>query len=48
MPVALAPRAVAGVEAAMEIVVGAVRVRVGPGFDSVAMRRLLEVLERAC
>jgi hypothetical protein len=48
VPVELAPRAVAGVEAAMEIVVGALRVRVGPGFDPAALRRLLDVLERAC
>jgi hypothetical protein len=48
VPVELAPRVAVGVEAAMEVVLGDVRVRVGPGFDPTALRRLLDVLERAC
>lgn len=48
VPVELAPRVATGAEAAMEVVIGDVRVRVGPGFDAAALRRLLEVLERAC
>jgi hypothetical protein len=47
--VEVAPRATATAEAAMEIVLGKIRVRVGPGFDPGALRRLLEVLaEPAC
>ncbi len=38
-----------GDEAVMEIVLGEVRVRVSPGFDTAALQRLLAVLgERAC
>jgi len=49
VPVAVAPRAAAAADAAMEIVIGEIRVRVGPGFDPGALRRLLEVLaEPAC
>ena len=49
VPVEVAPRTVATDDAAMEIVLGEVRVRVGPGFDPGALRRLLAVLaERAC
>ena len=49
VPVEVRPRAAVTVDAAMEIVLGEIRVRVGPGFDPGALRRLLEVLaEPAC
>jgi hypothetical protein len=50
VPVAVgAPGAAAVGGAAMEIVLGEIRVNVGPGFDAGALRRLLEVLaEPAC
>jgi hypothetical protein len=49
VPVAVAPRAAAVADATMEIVLGETCVRVDPGFDAGALRRLLEVLaERAC
>lgn len=49
VPVEVTPRVAVGAEAAMEIVLGEIRVRVGPGFDAGALRRLLEVLsEPAC
>ena len=49
MPVEVRPRAAVTVDAAMEIVLGEIRVRFGPGFDPGALRRLLEVLaEPAC
>lgn len=46
VPVEVAPRVATGAEAAMEVVLGDVRVRMGPGFDTDALRRLLDVLER--
>ncbi|WP_242396355.1 IS66 family insertion sequence element accessory protein TnpA [Anaeromyxobacter oryzisoli] len=51
VPVEVTPRTTraAGDETAMEIVLGEIRVRVGPGFDPAALQRLLAVLaERAC
>jgi hypothetical protein len=49
VPVEVAPCATTGDDATMEIVLGKVRVRVGPGFEPGALRRLLEVLaEPAC
>lgn len=49
VPVEVTPRVPAGAEAAMEIVLGEIRVRVGPSFEPGALRRLLAVLaERAC
>jgi hypothetical protein len=51
VPVEVTPRttSTAGDAAAMEIVIGEIRVRVGPGFDSAALQRLLAALgERAC
>jgi hypothetical protein len=50
VPVEVTPRAaVVAADAAMEIVLDEIRVRVGPGFDPGALRRLLEVLaEPAC
>jgi hypothetical protein len=52
VPVELEPRAIAAdlaPHALVEIVLGEIRVRVGPGFDAGALRRLLEVLsEPAC
>ncbi|HEY3355661.1 MAG TPA: hypothetical protein VGQ83_20585 [Polyangia bacterium] len=49
VPVEVAPRAAAADDATMEIVLGEIRVRVGPGFDSGALRRLLDFLaEPAC
>lgn len=49
VPVEVAPRATVTAEAAMEILLGEIRVRVGPGFDPGALRRLLVVLaEPAC
>lgn len=49
VPVEVTPRAPASVDAIMEVVLGEVRVRVGPGFDPAALRRLLAVLaEPAC
>ena len=44
VPVEVTPRATVAAEAAMEIALGEIRVRVGPGFDPGALRRLLEVL----
>jgi hypothetical protein len=47
--VEVTPRVPAGAEAAMEIVLGDIRVRVGPDFDPGALRRLLGILsEREC
>lgn len=53
IPVEVTPRpsttSAAGDDAVIEIVLGDVRVRVGPAFDSAALQRLLAVLgERAC
>ena len=49
VPVEVTPRANVTAEAAMEIVLGEIRVRVGPGFDPGALGRLLEVLaDPAC
>jgi len=49
VPVEVTPRAAVTADAAMEIVLGEIHVRVGPGFDPGALRRLLEVLtEPAC
>jgi len=44
VPVEVAPRPTVTAEAAMEIVLGEIRVCVGPAFDAGALRRLLEVL----
>ena len=49
VPVEVTPSTSASAEAVMEIVLGEIRVRVGPSFDPDALRRLLEVLsESAC
>ena len=49
VPVEVAPRTTTGDDATMEIVLAKIRVRVGPGFEPGALRRLLEVLaEPAC
>ncbi len=49
VPVEVTPRAAVTAEAVMEVVLGEIRVRIGPGFDPGALRRLLEVLaEPAC
>ena len=49
VPVEVAPRATTADDATMEIVLGEIRVRVGPGFEPDALRRLIEVLaEPAC
>lgn len=42
--VEVAPRAATAADAVMEVVIGEIRVRIGPGFDPGALRRLLEVL----
>lgn len=43
------PRAASSADAVMEIAIGEVRVRVGAGFDAVALKRLLAVVaEPAC
>lgn len=41
------PRAASDADTVMEIVLGEVRVRVGPGFDAGALQRLLAVLEES-
>ena len=49
VPVEMAPRAAAADDATMEIVLGEIRVRVGPGFEPDALRRLIDFLaEPAC
>ena len=49
VPVEVTARTTVTAEAVMEIVLDVIRVRVGPGFDPGALRRLLEVLaEPAC
>jgi len=50
VPVEVAPRAAAAGDATtMEIVLGEIRVRVGPGFEPDALRRLIDFLaEPAC
>ena len=53
IPVEVTPRpatsGAVGDDAVIEVVLGDARVRVGPAFDSAALRRLLAVLEqRAC
>lgn len=51
VPVEVTPRTTSagGDEAAMEIVLGDIRVRIGPSFDSAALQRLLALLgARAC
>ncbi len=49
VPVEVAPRSAGVEDATMELVLSEIRVRVGPGFDPGALRRLLEVLaEPAC
>lgn len=51
VPVEAVPRTTSAVggDAVMEIMLGEIRVRVGPAFDTAALQRLLAVLgERAC
>lgn len=49
VPVEVARPARAGSDGVMEVAIGDVRIRVGPGFDADALRRLLAVVaEPAC